>query len=117
MFKKSSSYATEIENSMREALIKGELEKKFSFDNVSKAADFISMAATLLDDVGLYKAADELQVVLEKLAETDVELTPATVEKPVAAEPVKDTFAFESEEQVFERIAGLISETLSKKKS
>lgn len=70
---KIGSFEEEIASGMEKKLISNQLENKYSFEKVAKAADFIHAAAELLDDTGFHIEAKDLTDILEKLAFKDKE--------------------------------------------
>lgn len=65
---KLGSFEEELYSSMKKSLVSNQLENKYSLDKLSKAADYISDAAELLDDTGFKVEADMLTAVLKRLA-------------------------------------------------
>lgn len=65
---KIGSFEEELASTMEKSLVSSQLENRYSFDKVSKAADYINAAAELLDDTGFSVEAAVLTKVLEKLA-------------------------------------------------
>lgn len=66
---KLGSFETELAESMEKTLVTSQLENKYSFDKVAKAADYINAAAELLDDTGFATEAKVLTKIIERLAE------------------------------------------------
>lgn len=62
---KSSSFENEIYNSMEKKLISNQLENRYSFDKLSKAADYLNEAAELFEKAGMYKEATEVVDILK----------------------------------------------------
>lgn len=73
MFKKISSFEQELIKEMQTNLISNQAENSFSFNNLSKAADYLNNAAELFDDVGMNKHAEAITKILEKIAHEDEE--------------------------------------------
>lgn len=65
---KSGSFEDEIYRSMETKLVSNQLENKFSFDKIAKAADYLNAAASLFDKAGMYGEAAEVTEVLQSLA-------------------------------------------------
>ena len=65
---KIGSFEEEIASGMSKTLFSNQLENKYSFDRLAKAADYIGAAAELLDDTGFASQAQALMVVLKSLA-------------------------------------------------
>ena len=68
---KQGSFEQELIDGMKQNLVSNELENKWSFDKIAKAADYISIAAEIFDDTGMHKEAEVLTRMLEKLANTN----------------------------------------------
>jgi len=76
---KLGSFEDEIMQGMQKKLVSSQLENDFSFGKLSKAAEFISTAAEILDDTGFSVEADMLTEVLKRLAdEQDADVYPST---------------------------------------
>lgn len=67
MFKKEN-FEDELVKSMSQNLASNQVEKKYSFDKISKAADFINAAAEIFDDTGFHAEAEVLTRMLERIA-------------------------------------------------
>lgn len=65
---KVSSFEEEIYHSMEQKLANNRLENKYSFDKLSKAADYLNAAAELFEKAGMRKEADDVLILLRKLA-------------------------------------------------
>jgi len=65
---KIGSFEDEIYRSMETKLVSNQLEDKFSFDKIAKAADYLNAAASLFDKAGMYSEAAEITEVLQSLA-------------------------------------------------
>lgn len=80
---KIGSFETELASTMEKELFTNQLENKYSFDKVSKAADYINAAAELLDDTGFATEAKVLTKVIERLAseEEGIELSDEDLEE------------------------------------
>jgi len=65
---KIGSFEDEIYRSMETKLVSNQLEDKFSFDKIAKAADYLNAAASLFDKAGMYSEAAEVTEVLQSLA-------------------------------------------------
>jgi hypothetical protein len=65
---KTGSFEDEIYRSMETKLVSNQLENKFSFDKISKAADYLNAAASLFDKAGMYSEAAEVTEVLQGLS-------------------------------------------------
>ncbi len=85
---KLGSFEAELAESMEKTLVTSQLENKYSFDKVAKAADYINAAAELLDDTGFASEAKVLTKVIERLADdkhnelTDEEISNLLLGKP-----------------------------------
>jgi hypothetical protein len=63
---KTGGFAEELELSMKKELISNQLESKFGFSKLSKAADFLNLSAEIFERFGMYKEAEEvLKIVVE----------------------------------------------------
>lgn len=62
---KSGSFENEVYNSMEKNLVSNQLETKYSFDKLSKAADYLNEAAELFEKAGMYKEAAAVVGVLK----------------------------------------------------
>jgi len=67
MFKISSS-EEELYRSMQNKMCSNQLENKYSFDKISRAADYLNSAASIFDQAGMKKEAAEITEVLSDLA-------------------------------------------------
>ncbi len=67
MFKSGSS-SDEIYRSMEEKLSYNKLDNKYSFDKLSRAADYLNAAAELFEKAGMLKEAEAVTSVIRKLA-------------------------------------------------
>ena len=67
----TSSFELELAETMSKQLVTSQLENKYSFNKVAKAADYINAAAELLDDTGFATEAKLLTRVIERLASED----------------------------------------------
>lgn len=65
---KVSSFEDEIYRSMKQKLASSQLENKYSFDKLSRAADCLNAAAELFERAGMKKEADDVLILLRKLA-------------------------------------------------
>ncbi len=65
---KTSSFEQEIIEGMEKSLIGNQIENKYSFDKISRAADYLNSAAEILDDTGMYTEAEIITKLLEKIA-------------------------------------------------
>lgn len=68
IFKHNRNNESEIMSTMSRELFSSQLENKYSFDRLAKAADYIGAAAELLDDNGFDSQAEALTVILKSLA-------------------------------------------------
>lgn len=86
------SFEVELAQSMEKTLVTSQLENKYSFDKVAKAADYINAAAELLDDTGFSTEAKLLTKVIERLAAEEViELSDEDLEELLQGKkPVSD---------------------------
>ena len=65
---KVSSFEDEIYRSMEQKLVNNQLDNKYSFDKLSRAADCLNAAAELFEKAGMRREADEVLLLLRKLA-------------------------------------------------
>ncbi len=65
---KNSSFEQELIEGMSKSLVSNQLENKYSFDKIAKAADYLNSAAEILDDTGMYAEAELVTRLLEKIA-------------------------------------------------
>lgn len=65
---KNSSFEDEIYRSMEQKLKSNQVDNKYSFDKLSKAADCLSAAAELFEKAGMQKEADAVAKILQKMA-------------------------------------------------
>ena len=66
---KLGSFEEEIAKSMQEKLVSNQMEKKYSFDRITKAVDFLNEAASIFDDTGFNAEAEVLTRMIERLAQ------------------------------------------------
>lgn len=65
---KVGSFEQELAESMQEQLVSSQVEKKFSFERIAKAADLLHAAADIFDDTGFHEEAEVITQLLENLA-------------------------------------------------
>lgn len=65
---KIGSFEQEIYSSMKNKLVSNQLENKYSFDKISKAADYLNAAAVLFEKAGMYNEATDVTEVIHNLA-------------------------------------------------
>jgi hypothetical protein len=65
---KASSFEDEIYRSMEKKLVASQLENKYSFDKLAKAAGFLNAAAEIFEQAGMISEANEITNILEELA-------------------------------------------------
>lgn len=87
---------------MEKTLLSNQLENKYSFDKVSKAADYINAAAELLDDTGFFTEAETLTNILEKLSSSNKE-QPLSVEE-IVMEPLNQKIEVMPKDAPFAKI-------------
>lgn len=81
---KIGSFEEELVSSMNKSLISNQLENKYSFDKISKAADYIGAAAELLDDTGFISQANALTTILQSLAAgKELEMVPEIIDETI----------------------------------
>lgn len=68
MFEKSG-FEDEIRQSMEKQMVSNQLEKKYGFDKLSKAASLLNSAAELFDNAGMHSEANEVMNVLKSLGQ------------------------------------------------
>lgn len=66
---KIGSFEAELASNMRKELYGNQLENKYSFEKLSKVADYLDAAAEILDRTGFVAHADALGVILQSLAD------------------------------------------------
>lgn len=66
---KYGSFEQEIYSSMEKSLVANQVEAKYGFNKLAKAADYLNAAAELFDNAGMHSQAAEITEVLQKLAE------------------------------------------------
>lgn len=96
---KRANFEQELIEGMHKNLFSNTLEKKFSFDKIASAVDYLHNAAEILDDTGYAKQAEVITKVLESIANKhqdeefeeeiifepiDLEIKPSDKEKPGA---------------------------------
>lgn len=67
MFKKAS-FEDEIYRSMEKELVSNQVENKYAFNKLAKAADYLSAAAGIFEQAGMIEQSDEVMEVLHGLA-------------------------------------------------
>lgn len=65
---KNNSFEDEIYLSMEKKLASNQLENKYSFDKLAKAADYLNAAASIFDKAGMKTESAEVTKVLHNLA-------------------------------------------------
>lgn len=68
MFKKAS-FEEEIYRSMETKLVSGQVENKYGFNKLAKAADLLNAAAEIFEQAGMTQQANEVIEVLQDLAQ------------------------------------------------
>lgn len=64
---KNSSVANEVLHSMEKTLVSNQVENKYGFDKLAKAADYLNAAAAVFEKAGMHKQAIEVTEVLQGL--------------------------------------------------
>jgi hypothetical protein len=64
---KTGSFENEIFRSMEKTLASNQLEAKYGFDKLAKAADYLNAAAAVFEKAGMHKQAIEVTEVLQGL--------------------------------------------------
>lgn len=57
----------EIYHSMQNKLVSNQLENKYAFNKVAKAADYLNNAAKLFDKAGMHKEAAEITNIIKDI--------------------------------------------------
>jgi hypothetical protein len=65
---KIGSFEIELAKTMQTNLVSNKSEKKYSFDKITKAIDYLNAASEILDDTGFHNEAEVLTSLLETLA-------------------------------------------------
>lgn len=65
---KSSSFEDEIFRSMEKTLASAQVENKYGFNKLAKAADLLNTAAEIFDNAGMHAESEEITEILEGLA-------------------------------------------------
>lgn len=65
---KTGSFEQELYNSMEKQLATNQLENKYGFNKLAKAADLLNAAAALFEQAGMQQEAIEVTQVLQDLA-------------------------------------------------
>lgn len=68
---KAENFENELMQQMEKNLVHNEVENRWSFDKIAKAAEYISFAAEIFDDTGMHKEAEMLTRMLEKIATSE----------------------------------------------
>lgn len=66
---KPGSFEDEIFHSMENKLVANKVEKRYGFDKLAKAADLLSVAASIFEQAGMQEEAVEVTNVLQELAQ------------------------------------------------
>lgn len=66
MFKYNSD-ENEIYRLMEKKLASNQLENKYSFEKISKATDYLNIAASIFDKAGMYTESEEVSEILHSL--------------------------------------------------
>lgn len=64
---KTNNFADELFHSMEKSLVSNQMETKYGFDKLAKAADYLNAAAEVFEKAGMYKQATEVTEVLQGL--------------------------------------------------
>jgi hypothetical protein len=65
---KTGGFGDEIYRSMEKQLVSNQLEDKYGFNKLAKAADYLNSAAEIFEQAGMHKEAIEITKVLHSLA-------------------------------------------------
>lgn len=76
---KTGSFEQELAESMEQSLVSNQVENKYSFERVAKAADLLHAAAEIFDDTGHHFEAEVLTRLLEKIANKGATKTAASL--------------------------------------
>jgi hypothetical protein len=68
MFKQCSA-EDEIYRAMETGLVKNQTEARHGFDKLAKAADFLSIAAEIFDQAGMFQESEEILEILKNLSQ------------------------------------------------
>jgi hypothetical protein len=68
MFKQCSE-EDEIYRAMETGLVKNQTEARHGFDKLAKAADFLSIAAEIFDQAGMFQESEEILEILKNLSQ------------------------------------------------
>lgn len=66
---KTSGFEKELMQEMSKKLIENETENVYSYNKISKAADYLNAAAEIFDDTGMHKEAEMITRMLESLGQ------------------------------------------------
>jgi len=65
---KQGSVESEILRSMEKTLVTNQVENKYGFNRLAKAADLLNTAASIFERAGMFSEAEEITEVLRSLA-------------------------------------------------
>ncbi len=65
---KTGSFEKELYRSMEKKLMNNQLDNKYNFSKVSKAADYLNAAAEIFEKAKMYKEASEIVKIIEILS-------------------------------------------------
>ncbi len=65
---KYGSFEKEIYSSMEKRLVAKQVETKYGFNKLAKAADYLNAAAQVFEDAGMHEQSAEVTEVLQELA-------------------------------------------------
>lgn len=68
---KTDSFEQELVEGMSKKLVSNQIENLYSFEKISKAADYLNSAAEILDDTGMTAEAELITRLLEKIAKSN----------------------------------------------
>jgi hypothetical protein len=65
---KTGSFEKELFRNMEKQLMSNQLENKYSFSKIAKAADCLNAAADIFEKAGMYKEASEIIQIIKTLS-------------------------------------------------
>lgn len=65
---KIGSFVEELESSMAKELVSNQLEEKFGFNRLSKAADYLNLSAEIFEKCGMYEEAEEVLKIIAEIS-------------------------------------------------
>ena len=64
---KTGSFENDIYRSMEKQLVSNQIENKYGFDKLAKAAYYLNAAASIFEQAGMHEQAEEITEVLQGL--------------------------------------------------